>query len=380
MLYTMTYSLPAENNLQKYTGQIQITENFLKYVSQFLAFYNAMFSSFILPGFTSLIVRKILAALQRAEMHEIHKLRSILSILSRAALDLVGPCIAVVVFNDGCWHQWRHFWTHCDDSGSAFNESAFNEISYQYDEYKALEKGHPQQETYTFDQPLVQHLNEAICRTGYEKGTCARNVLYVLAPLLLKKTVYGLLFTAMDPLVLQLEEGIRRWFGWRTKLVTTQDPMRHFDYLETALVFGGMVPFLLPLIALQLFVHIRTFVYFLQKVPSSSPVSFPVQWRAMQCHAVVILVLHSAMITWFFWDNELHGRVELTVAVSFILAAFLVACSWRISFWNFLRFTWCEMHVRIRWKPRASIGVAPGPGRQGTWRPVEPPAAIEEVD
>ena len=83
MLYTMTYSLPAENNLQKYTGQIQITENFLKYVSQFLAFYNAMFSSFILPGFTSLVVRKILAALQRAEMHEIYKLRSILSILSR---------------------------------------------------------------------------------------------------------------------------------------------------------------------------------------------------------------------------------------------------------------------------------------------------------
>ena len=177
---------------------------------------------------------------------------------------------------------------------------------------------------------------------------------------------------------LQLEERVRRRFGWREKSITTPDPMKHFDYLETALVFGGMIPFLLPLIVLQLFVHIRTFDYFLHKIPSSS-VSLPVQWRAMQCHAVVILVLHSAMITWFFWDSELHGKVELTVAVSFILAIFLVACSWRISFWNFLRFTWCEIQVRIRWKPRTNSGVEPGSGRRGTLRPAEPPAA-EEVD
>ena len=103
------------------------------------------------------------------------------------------------------------------------------------------------------------------------------------------------------------------------------DPMKRLVWFETALAFGGLVPLLLPLLALQLHVGSYMFEWHLRHAPqpssssalssSSSAVVLPVLRRAMQMHSVVVLAIHSFLVTFFFWDSGLHGATGLVVAL-----------------------------------------------------------------
>ena len=97
-------------------------------------------------------------------------------------------------------------------------------------------------------------------------------------------------------------------------------PMRRLVWFETALAFGGLVPLLLPLLALQLHAGSYIFEWHLRRAPSSEPQSsssspavvLPVLRRAMQMHSVVVLSMHSFLVAFFFRDSDLHGATGLS--------------------------------------------------------------------
>ena len=103
--------------------------------------------------------------------------------------------------------------------------------------------------------------------------------------------------------------------------------MRRLIWFETALVFGALVPLLLPLLALQLFVDAHILEWRLRKAPSAfgEEKQLPVQRQTMQCHVAVVLMLQSALSMFFFVDSQLHGWQGVVVVLPLICIGMVVA-------------------------------------------------------
>ena len=344
VLWIMTYSLPTNNTLKDSEYVIIPWAILVVLLNKFLAFYLAVFSSFMLPNLTTFAVRKVLITLVgQASMLSLHKLQTTVSIVSRTVLVIIIPCVAVIYFNDGCFHKWRKwFWKYCAEDEMAEDEDS-GVISVQYNEYVGVDSGKFFQQQGGISLDFSEHLKHSICDTGFGYGNaCARDVLSVLGPLMIEKMIYVLLFSSVFPLMpwaLRFMARVRRLFGCEGMSRSRDaplNPMKHFMNLETALVFGGMVPLLLPLMALQLWVDTWSFEWLQSSAPSQR--TLPVSWRGMQCHSVLVLVLHSMLLIFVFWESNLKGKYELTVVVVVILSWFLVAASWRVSMFDILRF------------------------------------------
>ena len=103
--------------------------------------------------------------------------------------------------------------------------------------------------------------------------------------------------------------------------------MQRLVWFETALIFGALIPLLLPLLALQLYLDALVFDWLVhvRKTSFLAPAfGLPVQRRAMRWHVVFVLALHCAMAAFFFVDGELHGRWVL-VSVLMLVWTFFVA-------------------------------------------------------
>ena len=212
--------------------------------------------------------------------------------------------------------------------------------------------------------------HEAICNPGYQSGTCARSMLSVLGPVLLKKMMYAPLFSALEVLLWHAKRRYNRggynprrrtqlpswWVDARGRSNTVAavedesgpDPMRRLVWFETALVFGGLVPLLLPLLALQLHTDARVFEWALRKRSGSgdangstaTAATKPVLRQAMLVHAVLVLFMHSVLVSFFFLDSSVHGAAVLIAALVAIWVAFVVSMWWGISMWDFVRCRW----------------------------------------
>jgi len=361
VLYVMTYSLPSDSVIE---DAVPFFGNDLESIlNQGLALYLAFFSSILLPNLTEITVRKMVIEMRSGNQHA---LQTIMAIVARTLLVIVVPCVAVVVFNDGCYRGWMKLWTPCKAESAYFTKS----VSVPYLQYVDI-PNIPQYDS--IDLSLVKR--KAICDLSYQSGTCARSMLGVLAPLLLKKMMYAVLFTAVEPLQGHVAESFcrMRCFAMRQTredqaasmpIATTTkkrpDPMRRLVWFETALAFGGLVPLLLPLLALQLHAGSYIFEWHLRRAPSSEPhssssppaVVLPVLRRAMQMHSVVVLAIHSFLVAFFFRDSDLHGATGLVVALCAIWFTFALATGWDIPMLDVLL---------CRWRPRKRR-YAPGEG------------------
>ena len=63
----------------------------------------------------------------------------------------------------------------------------------------------------------------------------------------------------------------------------------------------------------------------------------PVLRQAMLVHAVLVLFMHSLLVSFFFLDSSVHGAVGLIAALAVIWMAFVMSMCWRISMWDLLR-------------------------------------------
>jgi hypothetical protein len=115
--------------------------------------------------------------------------------------------------------------------------------------------------------------------------------------------------------------------------------MRRLVWFETALVFGGLVPLLLPLLALQLHTDARVFGWALRKRSGdanlTTTAAIPVLRRAMLAHAVLVLLLHSLLVSFFFLDGGVHGAAVLIATLAVIWVAFVISMCRGISMWDF---------------------------------------------
>ena len=183
VLYVMTYSLPSDNTLSEFVPEFAQSA-FELVLSGGLAFYLSAFSSFVLPAVTNFTVRRL-----RREKSGQHRLQTGMAIVARTLLVVVGPCVAVLVFNDGCYRGWMQLWVPCNEEGY-FDQS----VSVPYFQFLNYVPSYG-----SIDLSLVTH--EAICSPGYQSGTCARSMLSVLGPVLLKKMMYAALFSALEVLL-----------------------------------------------------------------------------------------------------------------------------------------------------------------------------------
>ena len=103
--------------------------------------------------------------------------------------------------------------------------------------------------------------------------------------------------------------------------------MQRLVWFETALVFGALIPLLLPLLALQLYLDALVFDWLVHVHKASfllaPDIGLPVQRRAMQWHVVFVLTLHCAMAAFFFVDGELHGRWALVSVLLLVWTGFV---------------------------------------------------------
>ena len=99
------------------------------------------------------------------------------------------------------------------------------------------------------------------------------------------------------------------------------------------MVFGALVPLLLPLLALQLFVDAHILEWRLSNAPSAfgEEKQLPVQRRTMQCHVAVVLMLQSALSMFFFVDSQLHGWQGVVVVLPLICIGMVVAQVWGLQ-------------------------------------------------
>ena len=113
--------------------------------------------------------------------------------------------------------------------------------------------------------------------------------------------------------------------------------MRRLIWFETALVFGALIPLLLPLLALQLFMDAHILEWRLSKAPSAfgDGKQLSVQRRTMQCHVVAVLLLQSALSMFFFVDSQLHGWQGVVVVLPLICVGMLIAQVWGVQLRDF---------------------------------------------
>ena len=103
------------------------------------------------------------------------------------------------------------------------------------------------------------------------------------------------------------------------------------------MVFGALIPLLLPILALQLFVDAHILDWRLSKAPSAfgEEKQLPVQRRTMQCHVVAVLLLQSALSMFFFVDSQLHGWQGVVVVLPLICVGMLIAQVWGVQLRDF---------------------------------------------
>ena len=93
--------------------------------------------------------------------------------------------------------------------------------------------------------------------------------------------------------------------------------MLRFIWIEAALPLSGLIPIILPLLALQLHWDAHVFDWLRKRAPSSSGqrACLPLDRVVMQVQIVLVLALHCGMVVFFFFDSQLFGSWALLGAV-----------------------------------------------------------------
>ena len=246
-------------------------------------------------------------------------------------------------------------WDACNNGENSFTKS----VDVEYLQYNDSSTGLDVYASLTFE--LVTH--QDVCPDANtflteetNRGTCGRSLLSVLGPVFIKKLLYAVLFSALEPAIWRAKRWLRekllgprpstfRLPAWwisenqprfrrltgiiNDALTSTSepDPMQRLVWFETALIFGALIPLLLPLLALQLYldalvfdwlVHVHKALFLL-----APAIGLPVQRRAMQWHVVFVLTLHCAMAAFFFVDGELYGRWALVSVLLLVWTGFV---------------------------------------------------------
>lgn len=102
--------------------------------------------------------------------------------------------------------------------------------------------------------------------------------------------------------------------------------MYRLIYLETCLVFGGLIPPLVVLAAIQLLIDALGFEWLLVRAPSSRMSGEPLKLLRgpLKVHMCTIVVCQVVLNVLFWMDSELHGGWLIAAAGSLTAATFVL--------------------------------------------------------
>ena len=337
VLYVITYQLPKDNILYGNIHPLWVEESALFMLTNALALYLSIVNAFGIPRGTSFSARCILRRLKTAGVKEkhYHIIKTVLAILVRTCLNILVPSMATLMFADGCNRNWMKLWSRCQHGKTDFDTSA--DIPYlQYYDQDTEENVYGDIITTILDR-------KSVCDMPYTEETCARATIGIVGELLIKKMIYAVLFSAFEPQF----DTLYRWFNQRyfnRRMKRTEpDIMQRFIWFESCLVFGALIPLLLPLLALQLHVDARVFEWRQRKFLSeadNTDIRFRVRRHGMQCHFILVLILHSALLTFFYMDSNLNARWPLLGILIFIVTLSLYCVGRRFTLISVIQRTW----------------------------------------
>ena len=172
---------------------------------QGLPFYIAFFVKWILPKFSAHIAQRLKSALSYADEQQ-SKLRAIISTFTRVITIVIVPCLFTLTFNNGCYRRWMRLWKPCKDH-THFSRS----ISVQFLEYTNFLVDPPAAHYGEINLSLLSH--ESVCNPSYEHGSCARSILGVFGPVLIKIMIYSVFFSWLEPIVFYFFRCFRGFGG-----------------------------------------------------------------------------------------------------------------------------------------------------------------------
>ena len=371
VLYVLTYSLPDNNMLALERGWE------VDSLGHVLALYLSSVSGGLIPFLTRPTAHAILKhGWDRRDLDEKagkakrHEVENMLAIIARTLVVVVLPVGSVLLLDNGCFAMWTSVWNLCrSEGGKYFSKQVAIDYFLYFGtiDYTGLSNGteivtsieHTSAVSGTIDLALLD--NNAVCSTSYQSGRCSRDLLEILCPLFTSKLLYAILLAALQPVIAPLRYPVmqclkkrcwrpfvvclsRRFFGAASSTAATRteeedeaknddgsldepDPMLVLIWYETAFIFGCLSPFLVVLLAVQLFADATIFEWKLSRAPSASDSAaqpLPILRWPLQCHLHLVLALQTAMVVFFFFDNEFHGRylvvmLPLVIAVSVTL-------------------------------------------------------------
>jgi hypothetical protein len=216
----------------------------------------------------------------------------------------IAPLVTAVGFNESCLGGWRLLWYQCQKKASG---------AYKYNTYKIQFSGVP-----------VMTQADACLISYNAAGRCPRAVIEVMGPLLVGHLVSNKLLLPgailCGWLLTQPAEATRsmirrRVHGLsRTFMDTRFQRVTWTLWIQTLLIFGPLIPYLVPVV----FAGLATSAVVLETTDQSLP-----QALNMSCIASGI-VLGWGLQLWLFFENGLHGGILIAILPGLVLVLTMV--------------------------------------------------------
>ena len=332
VIYLVLLSLPPDNVLH-------IPQVVIEALALVVPILMSSVNTALLPAWTRFAFQKAGASLSPS-------LVAIMIACARLVTTIVIPVVAVVIFDDGCYQNWRNLWSTCQrrDDG-AFDANLTVKASYEAKvaNVAALLKKIANSDEYTNDN-LFYHerditftlmSNEEVCATQlHSSGVCVRTILWKLLPIYVLKVLYCaflqpalLIFMAAcawaRPIAPLLVEVATEPDGNQV-IVLDEEFLAIFLWVELAIVFGAFYPALTVLVAISLLSN--TLALFVLSAARDCGMRVRIRTAAGTQALPFYLIYFSfpcfAVLTWSFVHyNALAGEglVIATLSVTYAL-------------------------------------------------------------
>jgi hypothetical protein len=300
--YVLSHSLPTNNTLGISAGMATA-------LLESLPFLLVAINTTLLPTLTRWVARVGLGFGNR--MGDAAPLVTQLLLFGRLLTTVAVPVAAMLLLGQSCGERWKSMWLPCHGNSNEFNVP----LPVSERPLKGQDGYVPKTFVFTTAELCLQE-------PKYGTSECVRSTIEALAPLFAQKMV---LASCLQPacLLLFYESGMADWIarrrgGYRVRL--DLEFAMVLTWVEMGLVYGLVLPAVLPVAALAMGVHWFTFRWLVvhRDVPCL-PGTLP-----PTAYLQVALALQAVLATWFF--NATASRSTGTAVTVVSLSVVVLSC------------------------------------------------------
>ena len=243
----------------------------------------------------------------------LHRYRTIMNAILRSINIVWIPLIVSVLFSNNCGFRfWSKLWVPCING----NENDYNFMNINMDM-----RGAENYQNYTIKYGYLSKISikDDICGTDidswdhvYSNKRCIRDILGDWGEIVLIKCVFTMMVYLLRLITIKWECCFQNfWMKWSPKLKIDNDYSSILSHLEISIIFGFIMPYIIPLIGVTLLLlmltyHIslkkgREFETYLNEENSKQTLKYPV------LYLLYPLILSNVLIILFYHSNQLNG-------------------------------------------------------------------------